>query len=260
MYTCSKCGAVLNPDGVCPNCGTAHNIQQAAPPQAAPVQQAAPPQAAPPQAAPPQAAPPQGTFPQQAAPAQQGTASGGNPLDKFFAVNSEDDADMVFGEKRFKVSLIIAVLSGLCVIFYFLPFLTASAKFFGMSVKMSVSPRVFGATANALGVSASAGLGGFGNFLVFFLFLIPLLICGLAVGLAFFSDKVKPKLRFLENKLFLCLTAGAGGGLLFLILFLATYSEEGYSVGPGIGWVLSFLLYLLIGAVSFMCMQKTKTK
>ncbi|MDR0197679.1 MAG: hypothetical protein LBI36_05615 [Oscillospiraceae bacterium] len=235
MYACSKCGGALNPNGVCPNCGTAHSIS----PQQ-PVQQQF--------QQPPQQQPVQPQFQQ---PPQ---SSGGNPLDKFFAVNSEDDANVVLGEKRFKVPLVVAVLAGLNVIFYFMPFLTATV----LGAKMSVSLRVFSGTASMGGMSANADLSGLDLLLSVILFLIPVLICGLAVGLSFFADKVKSALRFLEGKLFLSLTAGAGGGILFLIIFLVAYSEDGLSVGPGIGWALSLLMYVLIGAISFMCMKKTK--
>ncbi|MDR0197680.1 MAG: zinc ribbon domain-containing protein [Oscillospiraceae bacterium] len=94
MYACSKCGGALNPDGVCPNCGTVHNIspqqpvqqqfqqpppQQPVQPQFQQPQQPVPPQfQQPQQSVPPQLQQPQQSVPPQF-PSQQPVAEYGPP-------------------------------------------------------------------------------------------------------------------------------------------------------------------------------------
>jgi len=101
MYSCSQCGTQINPDGVCPSCGTAHQIPQ--PEQQAMVQQP---------------------------PAQAG---GGDKFMGFLEVNG-DNANVVLGGAKVNIKFILAGLGGLMALMFLLPWYWVGASFMGVSV------------------------------------------------------------------------------------------------------------------------------
>jgi hypothetical protein len=183
-----------------------------------------------------------------------GGASGGG-VDKFFDIQGEDNANLALGEARIPVPVIITILSGLCFLMYFMAM--ASINIAGlMSVTISGVEATFGKS--VMGFEASGG-----NFLAIFLMIVPLALAFAALlKTPLLSEKLK--LAFLDGKYYLALMALSGLGILVLIIFLIGVGNElgdtgGLAkVGPGFGWVMSLIFYLLSGAMSFFCFKGTK--
>jgi preprotein translocase subunit SecG len=265
---------------MCPSCGTAHSIP--APEPAQPVQESAPVQ---------EVAPAQPTAPVQPTPptvvkqptvqkgdfcAKCGTkltdwktcpsgcvigggGSGGTGLDAFIDV-SESSPKLVLGQTRIKVAWILAGVAVFIAIWFLIPWYSLKA--------------------NAAGVKASEGVGGFdiifdgtgADWLHILLLLHPLLTGAICVGFALIGDKIKEMVTAISDKVYIILAGLFGFGLLLQFIFLGAFNGK-YSVNeslfgvtmstkvvPHAGWVFALLFYLIAIALSVLCFLQEKKK
>ncbi|MCL1866636.1 MAG: hypothetical protein FWF82_04430 [Oscillospiraceae bacterium] len=283
MFSCSSCGATLNSDGMCPSCGTAHSIPAPEPAQEVttePVQEVAPVQEA--------ATSPAPVQPTQSPVAKQptvqkgdfcakcgtkltdwktcpsgcvigggGGGGGGTGIDAFIDV-SEDSPKLVLGQTRIKVAWILAGVAGFIAIWFLIPWYSLKA--------------------NAAGVKASEGVGGFdiifdgtgADWLHILLLLHPLLTGAICVGFALIGDKIKEMVTAISDKVYIILAGLFGFGLLLQFIFLGAFNGK-YSVNeslfgvtmstkvvPHAGWVFALLFYLIAIALSVLCFLQEK--
>ncbi|MCL2078774.1 MAG: hypothetical protein FWH17_02905 [Oscillospiraceae bacterium] len=261
MAFCAKCGA-QKPDGSAP-CGACETVvaQPPAPPlqpqgyAPPPPQGYQPPQqpAYPPQQGYQPPAPPPGYPPYQYGPAVKAVD---------FDVAEEDNAALIIqGKTKVKISLIVRIAAVVLCVFFFLPMFSVSCS--GMTLLS------FSGLNSTIGASISSPYGYGepekidGNFLAILLFLIPAAL--------FIAYQFKSKLSFLHGKLFAAGTVLSGLGVLNLIIFAVlvnskisgetegmSLSSVGASLDFSFWYYFSYFLYVVSGALAFMCMQTAK--
>ncbi|MCL2035922.1 MAG: hypothetical protein FWG83_00855 [Oscillospiraceae bacterium] len=288
-YSCSRCATSLGADGVCPACGTPHSIPAPQPVQPVQQQQVQPQMQQPmyPQQPPIQPQMQQPMYPQQQVqqpfvpptPTVQkgdfcqkcgtqlnamktcpsgcviaGSGGGGDFINKTFDVSGEDDAKLVFGQTKVKVPIIIASLGIIATIMYFLPFYFISESFGGQSMSFEVTGAQLTFGVKMLGMKVASG-----NILTIFHIIIPLALTFAAMlKTNVLQDKVK--IQKLNGNYFKALTAisAAGIGALILLAAVGSGNEMLKEMSIGVGYIISMIVYVLSGVISFFCMQKTK--
>jgi hypothetical protein len=297
MYQCSKCGTVLNPDGMCSACGLAHNIP--APTAAAPQMQA--PQMQQMQA--PQAPKPPsvqkgdfcakcGTALPQWKTCPNGCVTGGGGGVNLGGVDglidlSSGEPHLTLGANKFKLGIVLAVLSGLMAIMFILPWYSTKMETVSIStwsgptvdtVSMTgggfeIVSGVYGDAETRLGWQMLKALGmGIQSGGHIFLFILPLLF-GCAAFLFTKGILKKSMLANLQDKYHLLLTCGFGLIFLLQIIFWLSYSSTvraptllglgssstlNVSVVPHVGWIFYMIFNLAAAGLCVLCYLKEK--
>jgi hypothetical protein len=257
MFSCSKCGGVLGANGVCPNCGTAHQIP-------APVQPVAPvqPQIQQPPPPPPPPTVQQGDFCAKCgtklsqwktcpAGCVTATASTGSFLDGLIGVEEGDAVLLLGGTTKIKMGFIFAGIAGLIALMFALPWyrVSVSLGFFDLSLSETV---------NGFKVVFD---GDGADFLHLILFFHPALIAAFSILTVVMKDVMMTVLAKVKDKLYLILAGAYGFGILLMIIFLAAFSSKvPIDLAPSVGWVFALLLNLLGAGVCVLCYLQLQKK
>lgn len=166
---------------------------------------------------------------------------------------NEDDLTVHAGGKSVKVSLIVKTVSLCLIVLFFFPLFTVSCSYSGYgssSISVTGLQSLIGKTIRMMGEEGRID----GKFIAIFLLLIPAAIAAVIF--------MKKSIKQLSGKLYMATGALAVVGFIFQFIYrsvvrseVLTQGEEMVTVRFSFWYFLGILLYLVIAAISFLCVQ-----